>query len=34
MEKATETLNRAGGLNHDLAFCVKRFVSLVGGFYE
>ena len=32
MGKATETLKQAEGLNHDLAFCVKRLVSpiLVG----
>ena len=27
MEKATETLKQAEGLNHGLAFCMKRFVS-------
>jgi len=26
MEKAAETLNQTEGLNHDLAFCVKRLV--------
>lgn len=28
MDKATETLKQAEGLNHVLAFCVKRLVSL------